>query len=326
MRTVPILCSTLCLTALCAGQDLRRGLVDADAVIVGRQVQKRAHDDDLTLHRVQVVLDVRGAGGAPAVTVLDWPKLSLHNRPTPRQSRLYCLQDASAVATRLGLPAADGPYFQMVGWAGSNPLVQQDLDRDPMVRLARLLAASDAGRAPADTAAALADMALEPSPELRREATLHLAERPDLRSTLNGLWWNRLAARAVAEVDDIDYKVALAELCAAQRLDGLLDSLAVSLGPVTDPRYARCVGRIGKLLHGEQATERLLARLRTAGQDRDRQALLLAIGATRTESALEALLQMDKQDAAVQAALREHRSRRATEAAGTTDAADPTRK
>ena len=25
-------------------------------------------------------------------------------RPTPRQQRLFCLQDASAVATRLGLP------------------------------------------------------------------------------------------------------------------------------------------------------------------------------------------------------------------------------
>lgn len=169
-------------------------------------------------------------------------------------------------------------------------------------------------------------MALEPSPALRREATLHLAERGDLRATLDGLVWSRLVARAVAEVDDIDYKVALAELCASQRLDGLLDGLAVSLGPVTDPRFARCVGRIGKLLHGEQATDRLLERLRNVGQDQDRKMLLLAIGATRTESALDALLHMDRRDPAVQAALREHRSRRAIEAVDGTDQSDPTRK
>jgi hypothetical protein len=90
----------------------------------------------------------------------------------------------------------------------------------------------------------------------------------------------------------------------------------VSLGPVQDPEYARAVGRIGKLLHGEAATARLQERLRMAGQPQDRAALLLAIGATNTESALDALLRMNEagKDPAIEAALREHRSPRAQEA------------
>ena len=98
-----ILPACLLLASLAPAQDLRRGLVDADVVVVGRQVGKAPHGDDLVLHHVQVLLDVRGAAGNTAVTVLDWPNLALHQRPVPRQSRLYCLQDASAMATRLGL-------------------------------------------------------------------------------------------------------------------------------------------------------------------------------------------------------------------------------
>jgi hypothetical protein len=142
MRHLPIGCSVLlALAAGASAQDLRRGLVAADAVVVARQVGKAAHDDDVTLHTLQVLLDVRGGGGA-SVVVLDWPKLALHQRPTPRQSRLYCLQDASRNAAQLGLPPANGPYFKMVGFAGSNPLVGADLDKDPVVGFARLMGQS----------------------------------------------------------------------------------------------------------------------------------------------------------------------------------------
>lgn len=304
------------LAALAPAQELRRGLVLADAVVVARQVGKTVHDEDLVLHRLQVLADVRGAGGSASLTVLDWPRLALHQRPTPRQSRLYCLQDATATATRLGLPAGDGPYFKMVGWPGSNPLVGADLDADPVVRFARLLAAAEAGASPANTAAALVDVALGGDRTLRVEATRLLAERPDLRARLDGLVWSRLVTRAAGEVDDVGYKIALAELCAEQRLDGVFDALLVALGQVADPEYARAVGRIGNLLHGEDAAARLEERLRRAALPRDREALLLALGATNTKAALESLLRMDPKDAAVEAALREHRSPRAQEAAG----------
>ncbi len=312
--TLPLV--TLALAAVAPAQELRRALVDADAVLVARQVGKTAHDDDVALHRLQVLLDVRGAGGAAAVTVLDWPKLSLHHRPTPRQSRLYCLQDATRQATRLGLPAANGPYFKMVAWPGSNPLVGAEPANDPSVHYAQLLAASIAGAAPDATAAGLFATALQGDPVLRLEAARYLAERPDLRSKLGGLQWSQLIARAAGEVDDVPFKIARAELCAEQRLDGVFDALVIGLGQVADPEYARTVGRLGTFLHGEDAAARLQDRLRHAAQPRVRASLLLALGATNTRGALDALLRMDATDAAVGAALREHRSPRAREAVG----------
>jgi len=314
MRTFPILISVLGLAALATGQDLRKGLVRADAVVVGRQVGKKAHNDDVALHRIQIINDIRGADGHKAVTVIDWPKLSLHTRPMPRQSRLYCLQDASVTANRMGLPTADGPYYKMVGWAGSHPLIGKDLDSDPTVRFARVLADSERGTAPEITAATLGNMAINSTPTVRLEIARHLSERSDLRVKLSSVLWSKLIARASGETEDIEYKIALAELCAAQRLDGLLEALAVSLGPVTDARYARCVGRIGKALHGEAATAKLAERMRITSGEQDRKMLLLAIGATNTKTALDALLRMNPKDEAVTAALREHRSRRAKEA------------
>lgn len=314
MRTLPILCVFAAAT-LAPAQELRRGLAAADAVVVGRQVGKTDHDANVTMHRVQVVLDVRGAGGHGAVTVLDWPKLSLHARPTPRQSRLYCLEDASAIATRLGLPAANAPYYKMVGWPGSNPLIGAEPATDPSVRFAQVLAAAENGANPANTAAAIAATALAGEPVLRVEATRLLTERPDLRSRIDGLQWSHLLSRATGEMADVPYKIALAELCAEQQLDGVFDALLVSVGPVTDTEYARTVGRLGKALHGEDAAVRIQARLRMAGDVKDRNALLLALGATNTTTALDALLAMDKKDAAVLNALQEHRSPRAQAAA-----------
>lgn len=313
---LPLLSALLC-SAVAPCQDLRRGLVDADAVLVGRQVRKTVHDEDVLLHTVQVVRGLRGTNANTAVTVIDWPNLSLHNRPTPRQSRLYCLQDAAAVAARLGLPKEQGPYFKMVGWAGSNPLIGADLDTDPVVGFANLLARSEAGANTTDTAAELCQLALRGDAAVRTEATRLLTERPDLCTHLQAVQWSELVAKASGEMDNIEYKIALAELCAEQRLDGLLESLMVSLGPVTDADYARTVGRIARTLHGEEATARLEGRLRLLREPKDRAVVLLAIGASNTESALNALLRMDsgpEKNPAVEAALREHRSPRAKEA------------
>lgn len=315
MRIPTFFCSLLFAAPLLA-QDLRHGLLDADVVVVGREVNKTKHNDDLEFHRLQVMSDIRGAAGNTAVTVLDWPKLGLHQRPSPRQSRLYCLQDASAIATRLGLPAAQGPYYKMVGWAGSSPLVGADLTTDATVQFAKLLARSDAGARPSDTANELCQIALTGAKPVRTEAARLLTERGDLRGLLSPFQWSQLVSGASGELDDVTHKIALAELCAEQRLEGLLNTLAISLGPVTDPEYARVVGRIGKLLHGEAATTILQQRMTQLRDEKDRAVVLLAIGATNTDSALDALLRMDMagKNTAVEAALKEHRSPRAREA------------
>ena len=306
----------LALATLLPAQDLRKGMIAADAVVVAREVGKKPHDDDVTVHRLQILLDVRGAAGAAAVAVLDWPKLSLHQRPSPRQSRLYCLQSAQKTAERLGLPASDGPYYKMVAYAGSNPLVGADAAADPGVRFAQVLAASEAGTPPDTTAQGLFAIAVQGDAAVRSEAAKLLSERADLRARLGALQWSQLTARAAGETEDVPYKIALAELCAEQRLAGVFDALVVGLSEVADPEYARTVGRIGKLLHGEEAATKLTERLRQTAQKPARDTLLLALGATNTDGALDALLRMDRKDAAVEAALREHRSPKAREAVG----------
>jgi hypothetical protein len=310
----------LCATAvLSPAQDLRHGLVDADVVAVARQVGKRAASDDVDLHRLQVIERIRGLDDATtAVTVIDWPRLSLHNRPSPRQSRLYCLHDATREAQRIGLPADQGPYYRMSGRAGSNPLVGAEPAADPQVRFALVLAAADRGVTPAVTAAALVAMALGDDPVARLEATRHLAEQPLLRPHLSAMQWSSVLGRASAESADIDYKIALAELCSEQRLPGIVEALIVGLDTVHDPVYARTVGRLCAFQDGDAAVPPLLQRLRAARDQGDRTALLLAIGATHTGPALEALLQLkriDSTDAAIDAALREHGSRVARDAA-----------
>ena len=50
MRSLLLLCFALALAATATGQNLRRGLVSADAVLVGRQVGKTSRGDSLTLH------------------------------------------------------------------------------------------------------------------------------------------------------------------------------------------------------------------------------------------------------------------------------------
>lgn len=304
------------LLASLPGQDLHRAILGADVVVVGRQVGKTAFDPELTLHRVQIVADIHGGDGHKAVTVLDWPNLALHQRPTPRQTRLYCLKDASVTATRLGLPAQDGPYYKMIGWAGGNPLVGADLERDPVVGFARVLAAAERGAPPAITAAAVCELALRGDPAVRTAAAKLLTERTDLRGHLSAIQWSQLASRAGGEVDDVPFKIALAELCAEQRLPDLLEALLLSVGTVQDPEYARAVGRIGAYLHGNDAAQRLLAQLQQTREPGHRERLLLALGATSTDTALTTLLQMKRAgaDAAVDAALREHRSPRAQEA------------
>lgn len=313
--------------AAAPAQDLRKAIVDADLVVVARQLGQKPVTDEVTVHRLQVIESVRGGGAEPAtVAVLDWPQLALHHRPTPRQSRLYCLQDQSKVAAKLGLDPAAGPYYRMVGWAGSNPLIGQDRDQDPVVRFARVLTAAENGAPPQATADAIARAALEAEEPVRTEATRLLAERPALRARLSPVQWNALATRVSGETEDVDYKVALAELCAEQRVPGLAEALILGLSQVRDAEYARTAGRLCAYLHGEDAARRIVERMPFAGDEDGRKALLIALGATRTDAALQTLLQWKREagaDAAIDAGLRAHRSPRALEAAGSRSGKEP---
>lgn len=318
-RSLPFVSALFALFAAptVAGQDLRKGLASADLVVVGRQVGKQAANAQLTLHRLQIVDVVRGGTqGLEAVVVLDWPTLALHQRPSPRQQKLYCLRDATGTAAKAGLPADQGPYYMMVGYSGSNPLIGADLEHDPVLGFARILAAAEAGANPADTAGAICNLALRGDAAVRTEAVMLLSERSTLRSRLTPVQWSELVARATGETEAVPYKIALCELCAEQHIDGLLEALVVSLGAVDDPEFARCVGRIAHL-RGEDGARPLQTRLQTARDDTTRKQVLLALGASNTRAGLQTLLQLRGNigaDAAVDAALREHRSPQAREA------------
>ncbi len=320
--TLSLLIAASTLAPAAAAQDLRRALVAADLVAVARQIGKTAFSDDIDLHHLQLVDVLRAPAAAPTtVTVLDWPKLSLHNRPSPRQGRLYCLHDATREARRLGLPDAGGPYYRMNAQSGTNPLVGADLGQDPVIQFARVLTAAERGAAPATTAAALVATALGAEPVTRLEATRHLAEQPLLRRNLVPVQWSRLLARATAETDAIDYKIALVELCAEQRLDGVVDAVILGLGSVHDIAFVRTAGRVCAALRGDDAAQLLLQRMQSIADQDTRNALLLAIGATQTGPALDALLRIKESGsvnasvaAVVDAALTEHGSQRAKDA------------
>ena len=315
--------STLTLIALaCAAlpaQELRRGIADADLVAIGQAEGRKNVATGVVAHRLKIVEGLRGRHSNEAtVTILEWTKESHHNRPAPRQQRLYCLSNASRQAERLQLPADSGPYFKLVGWAGSNPVIVGNRATNAIAQFAKILCDAENGTAPVQTAGKIAALALDSDPLLRLEATRLLAERPFWRGRLTGVQWGKLVARTTAETDDMHYKIALAELCAEQRVPGIADALIIGLDTVQTPAYARTVGRLNAHLHGDESVPPLLRRLREHGRDQEhRQALLLAIGATRTGAALDALLELKRlkaDDKAVDAALREHKSRKAAEA------------
>jgi len=318
-RIAPAAFIALLAVAALPAQDLHRALADADLVAVARQIGKQDISADLVVHKVQIVAGVRGVPtGVTVVNVLDWPNLSVHHRPSPRQQRLYCLQDATNAARRAGLPADQGPWYRMVGWADSNPLIAGAIEQDPIVRFARLLASAETGADATATASALADLAAQGAPAVRTEAAKLLAERPDLRTRLSSVHWSRLLSCVTGELEDVPHKIALAELCAEQRLPDLAEALLVGAGSVHHVDYLRAVGRLTANLQGDAATPVLMERLQQARAPEQRKALLLVLGATQTDSALDALLNLRRslgnKDEALEAALTEHKSRRAREA------------
>jgi len=300
-------------------QELRYAALDADFVAVARQVGVKEEGEHLELHTLQIVRAVRGgpATAPQTVVVLDYVDVRLHFRPTPRQSLLYCLHDATKAASTYGLDAAKGPYFTMSQRAGSNPLVGKDLDADPTLKFCNLLLKAESGEQPAQVAEALVETALSEHPATRIEAARLLAERPLTAARVPELRWGDVMARTSAETDDADYRIAMFQLCATRRMPGLVEAMLVSLDKTQTPQFARAVGRLCASMLGEGAATPIVERLSINAEPGVRKALLLALGATRTPQALDALTRMkqnNSSDPAIDAALREHSGKAAQDA------------
>ncbi len=303
-----------CLSPLPA-QELRVGIESAPLVIVGQHRGVRPHGADYLLHKVAVARVLRGDAEAE-VTVLEWKKVSLHVRPAIAATRLYCLHPVDDA--ELGLPP--GRYFRLDAHPGSHPVIGDALlarNADPVVQLAELLIAAQREGSLASKKAALLELTLTAPTPVRHEAARLLAERAALLDALNALDLLALLARASAETEDIDYKLALATVCAERRMPTLIEALCISWPEIDDENFSRAVGRFAKHLYGEDATEQLLPYLQRARDAKLRGHVMLALGATSTDSALDALLRvrrLETDKSRVDAALRLHGAPRAVEA------------
>lgn len=306
----------LVVAASAPAQELRRGVMAADAVVVGQETD-RTPAADLVVHHLAVLRALHGTT-AETVAVLDDPRVSLHERPTPGDVRLYCLRDASDTADRLGLPLNGGPYYRLVGAPGSDPIVKDPTD-DPMIELTQALLQARAS-APARTVIdSLLRLIEGPPSPARIEAVQTLTEWARLGDALDPLEISRLVTLAVAETDDVPFKIALCEFAAERRVDGLVDALCPSLADVADPRFAEALGRIARLLHESDAARVLRAHLLRARSDEVKGRLLLALGATSTKEALDILLDWRREHGPgkwIDAALRAHGAKQAIEAVG----------
>ncbi len=300
-----------CLASLSPAQSLRHGVAAADRVVAGKVVSSQPWGEHFVLHELQVAQTIKGEP-ATSLMVVEMKGVSLHARPTPGETRIYCLHNYGKAADRADLPAAMGPFFKMSGYPGSSPSVGENLQDDPRMTLIRIVLDAEIGVSTAQTAFNLVDLALSGGPSVRGEAVAMLTERPVLRGKLSTVHWGEILSRVAAETEDIPFKISLAHLCAEQRLEGLVDALCLSIGDVEDVSYSQVVGRIARSLHGENALDMLRPHILRATRDA-RGRLLMALGATSTETALNALLQMRRlgSDPYVDAALREHGSPRA---------------
>ncbi|MCA8943239.1 MAG: hypothetical protein KDB80_11820, partial [Planctomycetes bacterium] len=243
-------------------------------------------------------------------------RVSDRPKPVVGKPRIYCL----SVDDQTELPSRFGPYYRMTGFQGDHPLVSEDESKpNSVTQLAECLVASRNGQSPETTCRTLVTLALRGDGAASTEAVQVLREREAISDRLDALQRSDLLARAVGETEDIDLKIALATLCAEQKMRGIIDAFCLSIEESPNQRFAKTVGRLARYVHGEDAIDVLRPHIARARTPAVKDQLLYALGATRTEKALDALLRyraIHGESKAIDAALEAHGSKRAVEAIG----------
>ena len=305
-----IVIAALALAVPGRAQKLRHGVMDAAAVVVVEPLEVAELDEHRAIHRFRIVETMKGEVGE-TVAVIEHAHVA--DAPSPRGEgrRLLCL----VPDRRNDTPKDGGPFWRATGYAGDAPQLDASAASVELLTLVRALVASERGVDPARTTDALIRLVLSGHGVAQREAAETLRERDALRTRIPRIELDAMLARAVAETTDVDLKITLASLCAEAGIRNAVEALCSALPQCQDERFATALGRIAAHVHGERATAVLLPFLQQArGTTRD--ALLLALGATRTESALAQLLEMRARTGpspALDAALRSHGSARALE-------------
>lgn len=293
-----------------SAQQLRHGIADAAIVVIAEPLGSSAAGEHLVAHRFRVIEAIKGEATGEIV-VLEATDVA--DAPAPRGTgrRLLCL-----VADHRRDPPEGGPFLRATGYPGEDPTLGANIASAHILELARTLVASELGAEPARIADVFVRLTLEGRGIAQREAAEVLRERDVLRSHVSQVDIDQMLSRAVAETNDVELKIALASLCAEARPSGVVEALCGALMQCRDERFALAIGRIARHVHGEDANAVLQRFLRQArGPLHD--SLLLALGATKTESALTYLLEIRRQRGAgqaVDAALRAHGAVRAIDA------------
>lgn len=305
------------LGATLPAQDLRSAVSAADLVVVAIDSGVRPLGDGLFVHRLVIRSTLKGEV-KPWVSVLENTSVALHARPTPAEPRLYCLHERAANQVPAAAPANLAPYYKLDGRSGANPELGPDGERAACLELARLVVAADRGAEVQRVADGLHALALRGQGPVAIDAVRALTERTSAQGALTPTQWSELTGRAVAELENIPLKIALAELCAEARVPRLVEELCLSIDQVQDRTFAEALGRIAKALHGDSAHEVLVPALERARSSETKGKLLLALGATSTEGALKVLLDAQRKEATgnrwLDAALALHGAKAATEA------------
>lgn len=317
LQTLILATSLLCTSGI--AQHLRRGIFDADLVVIAQRFESKVTADGLIRHRLEVLDTLKGEE-TTTIAIIGSSKVADLPQPSSSGPRLYCLRKDS----RRELAQGPDPIYRMLGYQGANPRVDRSDARDPNLVLVKILIASEDGASPKSTCDSLFDLAMTSvlSPEsasaqwalMRIEAVQTLRERQMLSGKLSPFQMSNLLSLAVAETEDIPFKISLASLCAEKRMKGVIEALCISLDHVGDKRFTTALGRMARVIHPDSAAELLLNELLKARSKAKRNRLLHALGATQTQDALQALMRYRKINgpgAAIDAALRAHGSKQA---------------
>lgn len=309
-NTLSILCAlTLC--SLAPGQEFRRAVTDSDLVVLGKVVGVRPLGQDLTLYRIAVEETLHG--GENEVGMISVPilrGLSEQGQLPAAVRSIYCLKELSDTTN---LPDRYAPYCAVALYGGSTVTLDTPAREQAYRDLVSALVRAEGMEPPPGTEDLLFRLVTSTDRSVRLEATEKLREGVGLAAALNPTQRSQVLALAISETDS-QLKSSLASLCVECGIPGAIESLCPSLKDAPDETFAVTLGRLAQWRHGDQAAEMFEQRLVEVEDPKEQGMLLMALGGTNSQPALECLTKWREENGAgsyVDRALQAHGSRAA---------------
>ncbi|MEO0477872.1 MAG: hypothetical protein AAF196_00180 [Planctomycetota bacterium] len=273
----------LLLGSTLTAQQLRLGVARANYVVIARQVAVQPLGDHV-LHRFEVIDRLKGE---PQDTFSIAVPKRVADAPSPgfeTSNQLLCLRPTR----RNDVPERFLPIYRLTGYQGDRFVVDDSEESQGLVSLVRALLDSESGVKPADIGDRVVDILLGGEGQARLEASETLRGRVVLRDEIPDVRADQLLLLAVGSSEDSNLKRSVARLCVEANVDNALPALCAAVHQNDDEEFATTVGRLAQFKMGEEAAsafDDLLERVRGPARDR----ILIAVGATRTQGALDRL-------------------------------------